>query len=860
MKKKTHLFAAVLAIFMLILSVTARAEEASEPEAAEVLSVPTSVMQVAEITETITNNCLLTLPERHADKAYRVLDAYVESYLTFIAGDSIFIEMPEAAQGLYLEWFAQTSAYHIEELDAQGSEIRTHSAQPYINAYYNLDPNTRALQIIITDDCLLSSLRLYSADVALPDDVQLWQDPYQSVDLMFLAATPEAALEDFFAALSYYTIEHGLQTALVCMSADSRTAQNELLGALWSLGVKHYPHFGGFFTWNPTSYMMVNQEWKLPETPNYIERMLNTLTPRVLVTHAENPADRIQARFYTTEQLLSLLSSKKNPLANAGIQKIYLCADSGTVLDLDKPLLNFDGVSVREVVQRIAFSQFHSLHDRPLGITARSCFSLSYSTVGEDVLKNDLLENIPVDSLFNFVSPTPVPTETPAPIPTSTPVPVSTPVPTVDPQIDFNPKPSSLSPHLYWILPVFGLALTTIVFCVKRRKPIKRKKLPAFILLTLLPLFIGLILSAALYLWSFLSEDNTSPASESTPAITIAPTPAPIIEEQITPMPDPETTATQEPVIDVDAQYYRQKDEPVEVIIVDAEKGCWEYRTDTLSIFINRIITTYTTRQGHTFPQVYFVAEIRMRNVNSFRTAQAAERRNGLYAVLPYKLARDNHGVLLITGDNLIMNDKSYKGILIRGGKFIGDFKYADTMAMYPDMTMRVYRPGETSYQELLADGVRDAISFGPTLMRKGIVDIGITRYRDIGDERNPRVGLGMVKPGHFVAIVADGRQKDDYSHGMGLPEFAELFLKYGCTEVYNLDGGVSACMIFMGEQLNRHSNRVDGGYTQSFQRRVPDGLVWGYSTQVPSSDDPVYNKGTNKDRQNILPTPTVAP
>ncbi|MDO4572897.1 MAG: phosphodiester glycosidase family protein, partial [Clostridia bacterium] len=334
------------------------------------------------------------------------------------------------------------------------------------------------------------------------------------------------------------------------------------------------------------------------------------------------------------------------------------------------------------------------------------------------------------------------------------------------------------------------------------------------------------------------------------------PTPEP------TPAPTEEPAETPAPAASADDQYYRQEGDPAEVITVDPVSGYWEYKTDTLSIVINRFVTTYTTLQEQTFPQVYFVAELRMREVNAFRTAQAAERRNGTAAILPYRLARENNGVLLITGDNLIMNDEEYKGILIRGGKYFGDFGYADTMAMYPDMTLRIFRPGETTAEELMADGVRDAISFGPTLMRDGVLLEGVDRFRDLGDERNPRVGLGMVEPGHFIIIVADGRQKNDYSHGMSLSRFAELFVDYGCRDVYNLDGGVSACMVFMGEQLNRHADRTDAttkGYTQSFQRRIPDGLVWGYSEQVPSVDDPVYNSGTNKDGQNLLPTPTPA-
>jgi hypothetical protein len=75
--------------------------------------------------------------------------------------------------------------------------------------------------------------------------------------------------------------------------------------------------------------------------------------------------------------------------------------------------------------------------------------------------------------------------------------------------------------------------------------------------------------------------------------------------------------------------------------------------------------------------------------------------------------------------------------------------------------------------------------------------------------------------------------------------EFADLFAEYGCSLAYNLDGGLSAAMVFMGEQLNSHSGqRIGESNDISYQRAVPDGLMFGYSELVPGEDEPVYNDG----------------
>jgi hypothetical protein len=55
-----------------------------------------------------------------------------------------------------------------------------------------------------------------------------------------------------------------------------------------------------------------------------------------------------------------------------------------------------------------------------------------------------------------------------------------------------------------------------------------------------------------------------------------------------------------------------------------------------------------------------------------------------------------------------------------------------------------------------------------------------------------------------------------------------------------------------MGEQINTHSGQRMGDKNDvSFQRAVPDGLMFGYSMQVPSVDDPVLNDGNNGNKGN---------
>ena len=133
---------------------------------------------------------------------------------------------------------------------------------------------------------------------------------------------------------------------------------------------------------------------------------------------------------------------------------------------------------------------------------------------------------------------------------------------------------------------------------------------------------------------------------------------------------------------------------------------------------------------------------------------------------------------------------------------------------------------------DLLQRGYRNVYCFGPILMKDGEIPDNLSENRLNGE--NPRTGVGMVEPGHIVVIVVDGRQKK-YAIGLHLTDYAELFRQEGCVSAYNLDGGVSAAMVFMGQQLNTHLNIT--GYSQ--QRNLPDALLFGHTTQLPDESDP---------------------
>lgn len=173
-------------------------------------------------------------------------------------------------------------------------------------------------------------------------------------------------------------------------------------------------------------------------------------------------------------------------------------------------------------------------------------------------------------------------------------------------------------------------------------------------------------------------------------------------------------------------------------------------------------------------------------------------------------IALANDAIVAINGDYYTARDD---GIIIRNGILYRDIPARTGLAIYEDGTMQVYEESDTSAEALLADGVANTYSFGPALIVDGDMVEGIESYEADPNARhgiqgtNPRTGIGMIEAGHFVFVVVDGRNPG-YSRGVTLTEFAEIFRALGCSTAYNLDGGGSSTLYFMGEVVNQPSQK----------------------------------------------------
>lgn len=273
-----------------------------------------------------------------------------------------------------------------------------------------------------------------------------------------------------------------------------------------------------------------------------------------------------------------------------------------------------------------------------------------------------------------------------------------------------------------------------------------------------------------------------------------------------------------------------------EFVYENDEEGVWRYAGTALRVEVRRIIQEKPAR-------TWYEAEIFCAEGGDVPHMIPADPENWMKKQeYPYKLARQNQTVIAVTSDyawNRIAK-KTRAGILIRDGKVFSEitwkkgakkFPNLDTLALFPDGDMQVFDSNEKSAQEYLDMGARDVLAFGPWLIRDG--ELNESALKQYGKSSAERVAVGMTEKGHYWFMMLEGRISR--SRGDGISFLAEKLRDRGCVTAFNLDGGQTAGIVFMGHQLCKMDDRP----RNLSARRTTEILGVGTSSLVRAPDDP---------------------
>jgi len=163
-------------------------------------------------------------------------------------------------------------------------------------------------------------------------------------------------------------------------------------------------------------------------------------------------------------------------------------------------------------------------------------------------------------------------------------------------------------------------------------------------------------------------------------------------------------------------------------------------------------------------------------------------------------LARQNRAVFALTGDYYTFGYNA-DGLQIRRGRVHKEKKDEVGFGFYPDGSMRIIDPHEVTAEELLSQGVNDSWVFGPALIENGEA-LDIHKHPLAKNDVTMRSVMASICPYHHVGAA----------YGFStLNQVVEDLLSYGCTIAYNLDGGRSSMLVFMGTSINKTVFLLEG-------------------------------------------------
>ena len=235
------------------------------------------------------------------------------------------------------------------------------------------------------------------------------------------------------------------------------------------------------------------------------------------------------------------------------------------------------------------------------------------------------------------------------------------------------------------------------------------------------------------------------------------------------------------------------------------------YRDENISVELSEYRVNDTT---------IHVADIKLDDISCLKTAFAYDMYGRNIKAETSEIAREHNAILAVNGDFYGARNTGY--VIRQGTLYRSKSSGNEDLVIYRDGSFEIIDENAISAQELLEKGAWNVFSFGPALLIDG--EIAVTSDEEVGKAMasNPRTAMGIIEEGHYLMVVSDGRTRQ--SEGLSLRELAQ-FMQELCVETaYNLDGGGSSTMVFMGDVIN---NPTTGGQRIS-ERSVSDIIYVG--------------------------------
>ncbi|MBR5345645.1 MAG: phosphodiester glycosidase family protein [Clostridia bacterium] len=671
--------------------------------------------------------------------------------------------------GLYLCFRSMPDAYEVQT--AHGSDWQTvyvGDTEIY-HAFYSFDGGVSSVRVYVptTTKQVLGFNEVFAfGEGEIPDWVQRWEPTVEKADILFLVAHPDDELI-FMAGGIPTAIDEGRSVAVAYMTYSNTTRRSELLNGLWLLGVRNYPVIGNFkdsYQKNlKTQYKSLGGEEKVNA---WVTEVIRRLKPEVIVTQDEDGE--------YGHPMHKVISEAARNVWDKTADATY-CPESAEAYgtwQAKKLYVHLWSENASLFDWETPLSSFDGKTGMELAIEAYE-LHITQKTSGMSVTKTGAEYD---NHRFGLFASTVGPDETGG---------------------DFFENIDASAP-----IQEVEIEAVPMTLPEEELSPVEDE--------------ISETKIEVIYVEE--NNQNTENAQSEDPLPLETETTGTWVET------DEDLAAILPPL---NAKGYLDEGE---FVYSSDEQGLYIYVSQTLKVVIRR--SYEVPDKKHAFycftAHVWCDTEAGMLPQTIFTNPEKPRSTHDNVK----DIATNNKVVFATSTDYYTYRIKQTypTGIIVRGGQIFYDeprrnpptMPNYETLAFFPDGHIESYLSTEKSAQDYLDAGAYDVYCFGPCLIRDGeptpYIATANTSY-------NPRYAFGTVEPGHYVAILCEGRLAR--SKGVQMKYLAELLQREGCDIAVNLDGGQTAVFCFMGKQLNQVDKSIPYG------RKQAEILAFGTSEQV---------------------------
>lgn len=355
-------------------------------------------------------------------------DNTYSSTVPFVAGDWFRVAWRSQTEvaAVYWEWLTIPTRALVECLDEGGNVVYEREYENVIR-FITVFPQEGVREVrmtVLEGEGKLTELFVYNQkQLSMQQKTVDWQEPLEKADIMVVEAHGYDDVLVFGAVIPTYT-DRGYAVTVADMGCDTIGRQRESSGGSYLSGLRNFKTFFEFKDHLKVTYELYTKTW-LEEDPRDPEALLvaeiRRVRPEVVVTYdlvngsINHGANRLTAEI-TVKAVAdaadpSLFPESAQEYGAWQVKKLYIhMYDQNQIfIDVDTPLASFDGKTARQVAAEGMYkwkngAEAAKIQNIRSGKYHPSEYGLYFSAVGEDVEKNDLLENIPPECLTTYAA------------------------------------------------------------------------------------------------------------------------------------------------------------------------------------------------------------------------------------------------------------------------------------------------------------------------------------------------------------------------------------------------------------------------------------------------------------------------